>query len=106
MLDLGDNFPLCYYAGGKYVAGEIAESESLLTSRGLTSGKRHRLTQQSDALHQEWDIRSEKVKRMRSALVIESAVTIRFQLEQQLLEEEAQLAHLGSQIDEIEQALQ
>ena len=42
---------------------------------------------------------------MRLALAIETVVTVKFQLEQQLLEEEAHLAHLSAALAQIEQAL-
>ena len=43
---------------------------------------------------------------MRTALAIETSVTIKFQLEQQLLDGEAQLARLGDELEEIERTLQ
>ncbi len=107
VLDLGDNFPLCYYAGGsKFLPGEIAVTEVNLTTSGLTAGQKRRLAHRQDTLQAEWDLRSEKVKRMRAVLAIETGTAVRFQLEKQLLDEEAQLARLGDELDEIEQALQ
>ena len=63
------------------------------------------IEQECDSLRKEWNLRSEKVKRVRSALAIETVVTVKFQLEQQLLEEEAHLAHLSAALAQIEQAL-
>jgi hypothetical protein len=107
VLDLGDNFPLCYYAGGsKFLPGEVPVAEANLTTSSLTVGQRRRLAHRQDTLQAEWDLRSEKVKRMRAAVAIETGTALRFQLEKQLLDEEAQLARLGDELDEIEQALQ
>jgi hypothetical protein len=106
VLDLGDNFPLCYYAGGKHVPGEVSGPEPAPAFAGLTTERRRRLERRYDSLWQEWDLRSEKVKRMRKDLAIQTSVTITFQLEQQLLDEEAQLARLGDELEEIERRLQ
>lgn len=103
---LGDNFPLCYYAGGsKFLPGESPSSESTPAPISLTSGQRRRMEQKRDALQREWNLRSEKVKRMKADWTIEAGSAVKFQLEQQLLDEEARLAHLGAELDAIEQAL-
>ncbi|WP_392534896.1 caspase domain-containing protein [Nostoc sp. C117] len=106
VLDLGDNFALCYYAGGsKFLSGETATIESS-SYTSLTAGKRRRLQQRLDTLQPEWDRRSEKVKRMRADLAIEAGTAVKFQLEQQLLDEESKLADLANELDTIESALQ
>ena len=106
VLDLGDNFPLCYYAGGsKFLPGESPSSESTPAPISLTSGQRRRMEQKRDALQGEWNLRSEKVKRMKADWTIEAGSAVKFQLEQQLLDEQARLAHLGAELDAIEQAL-
>ncbi len=107
VLDLGDNFPLCYYAGGsKFLSGEIPSPETTSTSTSLSSGKRHRLEQKRDTLQKQWDKRSEKLKQIREDLAIEAGTTAKFQLEQQVLQEEAKLGSLEYELDEIEKALQ
>jgi hypothetical protein len=107
MLELGDNFPLCYYAGGsKAIAGERPISEPRLLAPGLTQGQRRRLEQERDDLQTEWDLRREKVKRMKVDLAIEAGTAIKFQLEQQLLIEERELAQLGQKLDSLESVLQ
>ncbi|MEH2038612.1 caspase family protein [Nostoc sp.] len=107
VLDLGDNYPLCYYAGGsKFFPGETATIETSSTSTNLTAGQRRRLEQKLDALQAEWDLLSKKVKKMREALVIEAGTAVKFQLEQQLLNEEANLAHLTNEMEQIESTLQ
>ncbi|MBD2440988.1 caspase family protein [Nostoc sp. FACHB-110] len=107
VLDLGDNFPLCYYAGGsKFLPGEVATIESSPISSSLTTGQQRRLQQKLDVLQTEWGIRSQKIKRMRADLAIEAGTAVKFQLEQQLLDEEAKLAHLSNELEKIESALQ
>jgi hypothetical protein len=54
----------------------------------------------------ELEIRSEKVERLRSELAILAPGALRFQLEKEILYEEAHIARLGERIAEIEQALQ
>lgn len=107
VLDLGENFPLCYYAGGsKFLPGELPNPESIATSTGLRSGQRRRLEQMRDTLQPEWDGRIEKVKQMRKDVAIEAGTAVKFQLEKQLLNEEARLAQIAEKLDEIEQVLQ
>jgi hypothetical protein len=107
VLELGDNFPLCYYAGGsKFLPGETTTIETSPIFTGFTAGQKRRLQQQLDTLQAEWDIRSLKIKRMRSDLAIEAGTAVKFQLEQQMLDEEAKLAHLSNELDQIESALQ
>jgi len=106
VLDLGDNFPMCYYAGGsKFLPDEHPAPETTSASVSLTPGKRRRLEQRRDTLEAEYKLRSEKLKRMRSSLAIVVSTAIQFQLEQELLNEEATLAHLSDQLDMIERDL-
>jgi hypothetical protein len=101
VLDLGDNFPVCYYAGGsKFIPGVTPIPESNSPSTTLTPAQRRRLEQRREALQGEYDLRSQKVKKMRAALGIQVPGTaLQFQLEQELLQEEAKLAQLGDEID-------
>ncbi|WP_375510014.1 hypothetical protein [uncultured Nostoc sp.] len=67
---------------------------------------KRRSQQKLDALQAEFDIRSEKFKQMTKAIAIEAGTAVKFQLEQQLLDAEAKLAHLSDELDKIESALQ
>jgi hypothetical protein len=58
-----------------------------------------------DALLSEWELRSEKAKRFRAALVIETGAAVKFQLEQQLLAEDGRLSELAAELEEIERKL-
>jgi hypothetical protein len=103
VLDLGDNFPLCYYAGGK---NPLPEEELKPTVSSFSIGRKNRLEQRLKALQQEWNLRNEKITRIRKSSASQADVAIKFQLEQQLLEEEANLALVSKELDELEQALQ
>jgi hypothetical protein len=105
VLDLGDNFPLCYYAGGAKTAPGLPVIAPTPKELGLTPSRRRRLEQEREGLQAEYDLRSAKVKQMRAAFAIEAGSAVRFQLEQQLLEEEARLAHLGERLDAIDELL-
>jgi hypothetical protein len=104
-LDLGDNFPLCYYASGKGVSQESDSSLTLsATPHGssLSASARARRQQQTPGLQQEWDLLVAKLARLRAALAIETGTAVKFQLEQQILEVESTLAELSNKIDRLE----
>jgi hypothetical protein len=106
ILDLGDNFPLCYYAAGnKYLQSELQNLQPNVLSQDLTDGKRRRLRQKHSILLAEWDTRAEKIKKMREDLAIEATSLIKFQLEKQIIEEESKLSRLSADLDEIENIL-
>lgn len=104
VLDLGDNFPLCYYAGGNKELPDRPVPPAAHPTP-LTSWRRRSLEQCQAALAGEWELRREKVKRMRTALAIEAGAAIQFQLEKQLLEEESKLSQLEIELSNIEQQL-
>ena len=72
----------------------------------LVSEKRRRLEQQLAGLQPEWNLRSEKIKRLRAAFAVETGAAEKFKIEQQLQEEETALARLDPQIAALEAALQ
>jgi nucleoside phosphorylase len=53
-------------------------------------------------LQSEWNLRAEKLSQLRRASIIESGVAVRFQLEQQILEEEKVLRELELQLNSTE----
>ncbi|MBW4512443.1 MAG: caspase family protein [Scytonematopsis contorta HA4267-MV1] len=111
MLDLGENFPLCYYAGGsKFIPGELPNSEQDITPTVLTTGQRQRLQQKlEEIVKPNYNLQSQKVARLskaKSCIPKNTMPLVFFQLEQELIEEEAVLAQLKSELEEIEQALQ
>ncbi|MBD2561987.1 tetratricopeptide repeat protein [Nostoc linckia FACHB-391] len=64
--------------------------------------QQRRLEEQRDQLQKQWDIQSEKVKRIGNAFAIETDTTAKFKLEHQLSEEKAQLARLEDELNQIE----
>ena len=106
ILGLNDDFPLCYYAGGStFLPQEVPPFSSSSEPSNSSSRGRQRLEQRRDGLQSEWDLRSEKINQMRLVLVSEENAVEKFQLEQQLLHEEAALDRLGEKLDAIEQQL-
>ncbi|MEH2252780.1 SUMF1/EgtB/PvdO family nonheme iron enzyme [Nostoc sp.] len=76
------------------------------THPNLSDSQKRRREQERDRLQGEWEIRNEKVKRIRAALVIETDPSKKFQLEQQLQAENTELKHLNNELNEIENLLQ
>lgn len=103
VLDLSDNFAICHLGGADEKS--LKQTSVNHPSALLLEMQRHRLKQKYEALTLEWQLISEKVRRMRMALIIETSTASKFQLEQQLLEEEGRIAKLSSEIEEIETSL-
>lgn len=104
--DLEENFPLCYYAGGTSVLSEVeslieAQSEKA-ASTSLTSGQMERLRLELSGLQEEFNLRLQKISRIRKALSIEDDVMRIFKYEQSLLDDELALANLKNKIENIE----
>lgn len=72
-------------------------------SRSLTDSQRQHLKQRQDTLQAEWQLRSEKLNKLRLDYAIEVGTAIKFQLQQQIQSEETQLSHLERDLNEIEQ---
>jgi hypothetical protein len=75
------------------------------TVTALTPFQHKQLTARRDALLPEWELLTEKVKRLRMALVIETDVAKQFQVEHQILPEDEKLTELAAELAEIEQEL-
>lgn len=80
-------------------APDIGKSATSIA--GLTPGQQKRLERQRDTLQAEWDLRSEKIQRLRTALAIETGESIKFQLEQQIQDENNQLTRLETELDQL-----
>jgi hypothetical protein len=72
---------------------------------GLSAFKRRQLEQERNTLMEEWNLRTEKDKRLRVELAIESHPASKFQLEQVIKFEQEKLQELARRLEEIEQAL-
>jgi CHAT domain len=71
----------------------------------LTAGQRRRLEQQRDTLQAEWDLRREKLQKLRDSEAIEAGTAIKFQLTKQIEAEEEKLKGLERELDLREQEL-
>ncbi len=81
-------------------AGAVTEPASSTTN--TSSGKQQRLEQRRETLQADWNLRNKKIKQLRAALAIEAGKLVQFQLENELAEEEAQLARLTEELERIE----
>jgi CHAT domain len=71
----------------------------------LTPGQQRRLEQQRSSLQAEWELRSEKLQRLRQSRSIEAATAIQFQLDQQIATEATRLRELEQELDRLEQQI-
>jgi CHAT domain len=74
-----------------------------LTSK--LTGQQRRLEQQRSSLQAEWELRSEKLQRLRQSRSIEAATAIQFQLDQQIATEATKLRELEQELDQLEQQI-
>jgi Effector-associated domain 10/GUN4-like len=72
------------------------------TAPKMSSSQRQRMEHRQACLQAEWDLRNQKMQRLRSALAIEAGTSVKFQLERELADEEAQLNRLSEDLDQIE----
>lgn len=72
----------------------------------LSDEQRRRLEQEKNSFEQSYELQSEKIARLRNALVIETDPSRKFQYEQQIKNEETELKRLTDRLDEIEEQLQ
>jgi CHAT domain len=71
----------------------------------LTSGER-RILQKLESLQEQYDLLSEKLKRLRMDLAIQASAAVQFQLEKEKERTENQIKQLSQQIEELENKLQ
>lgn len=72
----------------------------------LTQGQQQRLEKECKDLQDLWNLKAERLRHLRQNLAIESASAIRFQLQQQIRDEEEDIQSLNNKLAEIEQALE
>jgi hypothetical protein len=109
MLDVNDNFPLCYYAGGSKDIpdeGQASPSISVTVTIPLIPRKRREWEARMNMLLEEQRILMEKLKRTRKAFQIENNPSVKYQYEQLIEEDETAYTRLGLELDEIDQKLQ
>lgn len=107
MLDLDDNFPLCYYAGGNKNVPNAARSQPLPTTKPatLTAGQRQRLETKRQQLQTHWDVLNKKIETVGQREAIEHNVSLKFQYQQELAQDQATVKRIENELDEIEQKL-
>lgn len=97
------------YSSSESMSEKSLKSDELISetqpafSRSLTDSQRQHLKQRQDTLQAEWQLRSEKLNKLRLDYAIEVGTAIKFQLQQQIQSEETQLSHLERDLNEIEQ---
>ncbi|AUB42120.1 putative NTPase, NACHT family domain [Nostoc flagelliforme CCNUN1] len=107
--------------GGGFINAEIVNAGRIggdiynihFGQQTVTSGnsiqsqnQRQRSQSERDSLEKAYTLQSQKVANLRTALVIETDVSRKFQYEQQLQSEECTLKELGDKLNAIEQQLQ
>ncbi|MEH1949733.1 MAG: CHAT domain-containing protein [Nostoc sp.] len=74
-------------------------------STSLNLGQRQRILQEIESLQQQYDLLSQKLSRLRLDLVIESGTVVKFQLEKQIENAEAERTQLTQRIEQLENSL-
>ncbi|WP_414569550.1 toll/interleukin-1 receptor domain-containing protein [Nostoc sp. CCY 9925] len=75
-------------------------------TKSLINEQQQRLQQSQQTLLAEWELRSEKLKRLRTARAIEADTAVEFKLGIQIQNEEAKLNEINCQLSDIEAQLQ
>lgn len=79
--------------------------ENVGKSGDLTESQKRRLEAQRQRKQEEWELVNDKLGQLRKALAIEAGAAVKFQLQQQINLEEATLAQLSAELEEIEKEL-
>ena len=100
--DLGDNFPICYYAGG---AKELPASFGAEAAPDLDRFAREMLEKRRDSLQQQVRTYETIVASVQQAIAIETNAVNRIKTEEQLRREEARLGKVYDDLRATEEAL-
>ena len=100
--DLGDNFPICYYAGGAKV---LPASFGAETAPKLDHFGREMLVKRRDSLQQQVRTYETIVADVQQAIAIETNVVNRIKTEEQLRREEARLGKVYDDLRATEEVL-
>lgn len=73
--------------------------------RELSDRQQRRILQELDSLEQQSDLLSEKLKRLREELAINSSATVRFELEKRIEQTEAERDQVDQRIENLESSL-
>jgi len=100
--DLGDNFPICYYAGG---ANALPASFGAEAAPKLDHFGREMLEKRRDSLRQQARTYETIVASVQQAITIETNIVNRIKTEEQLRREEARLGKVYDDLRATEEAL-
>lgn len=104
---LADNFPICYYAGGdKSLPDALNVPAPQAFPSDLPDFKRRGLQRIRSSLLEAYDLQVKKIEVLIQASMTEVNPLTRFQYQQLQLQQEAELARIESEIDELDRALQ
>ncbi|OYD95154.1 hypothetical protein CDG77_10535 [Nostoc sp. 'Peltigera membranacea cyanobiont' 213] len=92
--------------GGDIYNIHLGQQTAVSGSSVQSQNQRERLLSERDSIEKAYTLQSQKVANLRTALVIETDVSRKFQYEHQLQSEERTLKELGGKLDAIEQQLQ
>lgn len=92
--------------GGDIYNIHLGQQTAVSSNSVQSQNQRQRSLSERDSLEKAYALQNQKVAKIRTALVIETDVTRKFQYEHQLQEEERTLKELGDKLDAIEQQLQ
>jgi hypothetical protein len=95
--------PVIYYKKNISVQ-ELTPKEKAPTD--LTPGQQRRISQELESLEEQYNLLSEKLKRLSMDLVIQAGTAVQFQLEKEKERTENQIKQLSQQIEELENKLQ
>jgi hypothetical protein len=102
--NLSENFAVCYYAGGLKEIPGVSDSAEQVTETTANSSTtlQTRLQSKLDRLNSNWKVLNDKIGVIQKSLLVEAGVSVKFQLQQELVDSEAELSKLELQIKEIE----
>ena len=104
--DLADNFPICYYSGGdKSLPAALGVPVPQVFPRGLPDFKRRGLERIRASLVEAHELQVKKIEVLIQAWKNEVSPLTKFQYQQQQLQQEAELARIEADLDEIDRAL-
>ncbi len=72
----------------------------------LTPGKRRRISQELDSLQEQYELLREKLKRLRNDLAVEAGTSVKYQLQKDKEQTEAEIEQLAQKIEKLENELQ
>jgi hypothetical protein len=102
--NVSENFAVCYYAGGsKKISGADSSEVKTETNQISASALQTRLQSKLDRLNTNWEVLNKKIGAIEKDLIIEAGTSKKFQLQQELAENEVELKRVELQIKKAEE---